>query len=264
MRSARQPLFPYGGRRDARPARGALALEAHDLSVRYPSAERPALQGVSLAVSPGTCVALVGPNGAGKSTLLKTAAGLLPIASGALTVLGAPVGTFRHRVAYLAQRGELDWSFPISVRRLVLTGRYPYLGWLRWPTREDWWKADEALARLQLSDLAERQIGELSGGQQQRALLARALAQDADLLLLDEPLNAVDATTREIVSAVLHDLQRQGKTVVVATHDLDRLQTDFDYALFLMDGRVVVRGVGAVSAQAHVAFDMNGQRMVTA
>ncbi|MCS6849249.1 MAG: ABC transporter ATP-binding protein [Anaerolineae bacterium] len=259
-----RPIFPYGGRRLVSAAGDAPALEAHDLSVRYPGAERPALQGVSLTVPLGTRVALVGPNGAGKSTLLKTAAGLLPVASGALSVFGARVGTFPHRVAYLAQRGELDWSFPISVRRLVLTGRYPHLGWLRWPTREDWRKADEALARLQLSDLAERQIGELSGGQQQRALLARALAQDADLLLLDEPLNAVDAATREVVSSVLRDLQREDKTVIVATHDLDRLQTDFDDALFLMDGRVVARGVGAVSEHSHAVFDLNGQTMVTA
>lgn len=262
--SARQPAFPYGGRRLVLAASNALALEACDIIVRYSGADRPALQGVSLAVPIGARLALVGPNGAGKSTLLKATAGLLPIVSGTLTVFGAPVGTFPHRVAYLAQRGELDWSFPISVRRLVLTGRYPHLGWLRWPTREDWRRADEALARLQLSDLAERQIGELSGGQQQRALLARALAQDADLLLLDEPLNAVDAATREVVSSVLRDLQREGRTVIVATHDLDRLQTDFDDALFLMDGQVVARGVGAVSAHAHVAFDVNGQRRVTA
>ncbi|BCX03064.1 MAG: manganese ABC transporter ATP-binding protein [Candidatus Roseilinea sp.] len=259
----KRPIFPYGGRRFALTTSDVPAVQARNLGVRYPGAERPALQEISLTVPTGARVALVGPNGAGKSTLLKAVAGLLPVAPGALTVFGARVGAFPHRVAYLAQRGELDWSFPISVRRLVLTGRYPHLGWLRWPTREDWRKADEALARLHLSDLAERQIGELSGGQQQRALLARALAQDADLLLLDEPLNAVDAATREAVSSVLRDLQREGRTVIVATHELDRLQTDFDDALFLMDGRVVARGVGPVSEHSHAPFDLNGQAMVT-
>ncbi|MCS7055104.1 MAG: ABC transporter ATP-binding protein [Thermoflexales bacterium] len=257
-----RPLFPYGGRHYRPATNHALALEARDLSVRYPRTERPALQGVSFAVPAGARVALVGPNGAGKSTLLKAAAGLLPAASGTLTVFGASAGASPHQVAYLAQRGELDWSFPISVRRLVLTGRYPHLGWLRWPTREDWRKADAALERLQLSDLAERQIGELSGGQQQRALLARALAQDAELLLLDEPLNAVDAATREIVAAVLRDLQRQGRTVIVATHELDRLQADFDDALFLLDGRVVARGLGAVDERSRHVFALNGQAVV--
>ncbi|MFN3706576.1 MAG: metal ABC transporter ATP-binding protein [Thermoflexales bacterium] len=243
--------LPYGGRCSEQPPTDAPALAAHGVTVRYPGAARAALDGLDLVTPRGARVALVGPNGAGKSTLLKAIAGLLPVAAGSLLVFGAPVGAFRHRVAYLAQRGELDWHFPISVRRLVLTGRYPHLGWLRWPTRADWRRADEALERLQLLDLAERQIGELSGGQQQRALLARALAQEADLLLLDEPLNAVDAATREVVSAVLRDLQRQGRTVIVATHDLDRLQADFDDALFLMDGRVVARGVGAVGERVH-------------
>lgn len=258
MATRQHLIFPYGGRQLNVAATHAPPLEAHDVCVRYAGAERLALRKVSLTVERGTCVALVGPNGAGKSTLLKAIAGLLPLASGTLQVFGAPAGAFASRVAYLAQRSELDWSFPISVRRLVLTGRYPHLGWLRWPTREDWHKADDALARLYVSDLAERQIGELSGGQQQRVLLARALAQDADLLLLDEPLNAVDAATREVVSSVLHDLQRQGKTVIVATHDLDRLQTDFDDALFLVDGFSVARGVEEVSHRAYIVSPVNG------
>ncbi len=130
-------------------------------------------------------------------------------------------------------------AFPLRVRKLVLTGRYVHLGWLRWPTRDDWRIADEALARLGLSDLAERQAGELSGGQQQRVLLARALAQDADLLLLDEPLTAIDAATRDIISAVLHEVQRAGKTALVATHHVDSLDSDYDAVVCLQDGRVV-------------------------
>ncbi len=218
---------------------GAPALEAQCVSAQYPSTSGLALECVSLCVVPGSRVALVGANGAGKSTLLKLVAGLLPVVSGSLRVYGNPVGACHHRVSYLAQRGEIDWRFPMNVRRLVVTGRFAHLGWFKHPSARDWAIADEAIERLALTDLANRQIGELSGGQQQRALLARALAQDADLLLLDEPLNAVDATTRDIVSATLTELHRQGKTTIIATHDLDALEVCFDQVLYLMDGREV-------------------------
>jgi manganese/zinc/iron transport system ATP- binding protein len=231
--------LPYSNRRCVHAVADAPAVEVDDACVVYPWAAAHALDGVSLRVPAATRVALVGPNGSGKSTLLKAIAGLLPLQSGAIRVYGQPPGASDHRVAYLAQRGDVDWRFPISVRKLVLTGRYVHLGWLRRPKAEDWEAADAALAQLGLRSLAERQIGQLSGGQQQRALLARALAQDADLLLLDEPLNAVDAETREIVAQVLADLQRQGKALLIATHDLGRLEADFDGALYLQGGREV-------------------------
>jgi manganese/zinc/iron transport system ATP- binding protein len=205
----------------------------------YPGTAEPALQDIRLEVPVGARVALVGPNGAGKSTLLKSIAGLLPVASGSIQIFGRPVGDCRHRVAYLPQRSELDWRFPVDVRRLVLTGRYVHLGWLARPGREDHLAAEQMLDQLGIADLASRQISELSGGQQQRALLARALAQDADLLLLDEPLNAVDADTRAVIAHVLRGLQQSGKTVIAATHDLGRLEADFDGALYLCEGREV-------------------------
>ena len=229
--------FPYSGRGHAAPAPGAPALAARGLSVGHPGATGPVLHGLDATVPVGSRVALVGPNGAGKSTLLKAAAGLLPIATGDLRIYGQPVGACHHRVAYLPQRGEVDWRFPISVRRLALTGRYVHLGWLRRPSKQDQEIAAAALDRLGLGKLADRQVGQLSGGQQQRVLLARALAQDADLLLLDEPLNAVDTETRDVVGEVLRDLQRAGKTAIVATHDLGRLEADFDGALYLCEGR---------------------------
>ena len=229
--------------RDAVP--GAPALEVRDLVVVYPATRRLALKGVNLRVPVGAQVALVGHNGAGKSTLLKAVAGLLPARSGSISIYGNPPGACHHRVAYLPQRGEVDWRFPITLRRLVLTGRYVHLGWFRRPSREDWRIADAMIDQLGLSDLRERQIGQLSGGQQQRAMLARALAQDADLLLLDEPLNAVDADTRTAILAVLDDLRQRGKTVVTATHDLGRLETDFDGALYLADGREIAPPLGA-------------------
>jgi len=216
---------------------GAPALEVRGAVVTYEGDRQPALDGVTLSVPLGARVALVGPNGAGKSTLLKAVAGLLPLAAGEIRVHGLPVGACHHRVAYLPQRSELDWSFPVDVRRLVLTGRYVHLGWLRRPGARDLELADRMIDRLGLSALAGRQLDQLSGGQQQRALLARALAQDADLLLLDEPLNAVDVETSAVVEELLADLTRRGKTAVVATHDIGGRESDFDDAVYLSDGR---------------------------
>jgi manganese/zinc/iron transport system ATP- binding protein len=234
-----EPLFPYGRRRHADPVVAADALEVRDLTVDYPGSDRPAVEGVSLRVPAGTRLALVGPNGAGKSTLLRAVAGLLRPRGGDVRICGNPVGACHHRVAYLPQRGDVDWGFPISVERLVLTGRYMYLGWFRRPGRRDYAVTGEALDRLGLKGLADRQIGKLSGGQQQRALLARALVQGADLLLLDEPLNAVDADTRAVIRDVMKELRQRGKTILCATHDLGRLASDFDSAVYLNEGRQV-------------------------
>ena len=175
-------------------------------------------------------------NGAGKSTLLKAAAGLLPLASGILRVHGSPPGGCCHRVAYLAQRGDLDWRFPMTVRRLVLTGRYVHLGWFKRPGRLDYAIVNHTIELLQIGDLADRRISELSGGQQQRTLLARAMAQEADMLLLDEPMNAVDAQTRQVVREVLLKLAQAGKTIVVATHDALEIHVDFDEVVHLSCG----------------------------
>ena len=233
----RDPLLPYGHRRHVEAVPGAPALAARSVSVGYAGTAGLALREASLRVPAGARVALVGPNGSGKSTLLKAVAGLLPVSAGEIAVYGNPVGACHHRVAYLPQRGEIDWRFPINVRKLVMTGRYVHLGWLRRPGRKDRKVVSEVIEDLGLTPLAERQIGQLSGGQQQRALLARALVQDGDLLLLDEPLNAVDAGTRGTISEVLSGLQRRGKTMVVATHDLASLASEFDGVLYLREGR---------------------------
>jgi ABC-type Mn2+/Zn2+ transport system ATPase subunit len=240
-----QPRFPYNPHGFAEPIPAAPALEAIKVSAGYASTDNPALREVSLRVPVGARVALVGPNGAGKSTLLKATAGLLPVDSGELRIYGRPVGACQQRVAYLPQRSEIDWRFPLNVRRLVLTGRYVHLGWLKRPNAHDDHRVEQVLERLGLRHLAQRQISQLSGGQQQRTLLARALVQEADLLLLDEPLNAVDAETRAVITSVLAELQQQGKTVIMATHDLGRLETDFDGALYLSDGREVPPPPGA-------------------
>ena len=233
------PLLPYSNGRHADPVDGAHALLTEALVVAYPGAHGPALRGVNVRVPCGTCTALVGPNGSGKSTLLKAVAGLLPVISGVVRVHGNPVGACHHRVAYLPQRGDIDWEFPISVERLVLTGRYVHLGWLRWPGRSDRDIAREAIERLGLTSIAGQQIGKLSGGQQQRALLARALAQEADLLLLDEPFNGVDARTQDTIYDAMRDLRGQCKTLVVATHDLSRLGGAFDATVRLQGGELI-------------------------
>ncbi len=236
-----QPFhLPYSQQKPMPVTAGLPALDIHQLSVGYRSSgQERALDNVTLCVPKGKRIALVGPNGAGKSTLLKAIVGLLPILNGDIRIFGQPIADCRQRVAYLPQRGDIDWRFPISLRKLVLSGRYVHLGWFKYPRANDWAIADEMIARLGLTALAERQIGQLSGGQQQRALLARALTQEADLLLLDEPLNAVDADTRAIISDVLDLLQSEGKTVIAATHDLGRLESDFDGALYLADGHEV-------------------------
>jgi len=234
-----RPWLCYNHRRHPLPPAGAPAVEAADLTLAYPGAAEAALQLRGLTLPAGQRMALVGPNGSGKSTLLKAIAGMLRPQAGTVRVFGLPVGQCHHRVAYLAQRGEIDWRFPITVRRLVLTGRYVHLGWLRRPGPADRALVQQTLERMGIAHLANRQIGALSGGQQQRALLARALAQQADLLLLDEPLNAVDAQTRLVLAAVLDQLVHAGKTIITATHDHGPRDEDFDQIIYLHQGRQV-------------------------
>ncbi len=233
-----EPRWPYGGRGHRDPLPGSQAVEIVGLQVGYPGSNTPALTDVSLHVPCGERVALIGHNGAGKSTLLKTLAGLLKPQAGMVRLFGNPVGACHHRTAYLPQRADLDWQFPVSVQQLVMTGRYVHLGWFQKPRKTDHERVNVALRRLGIEQLAQKQISQLSGGQQQRALLARALVQESSLFLLDEPLNAVDEATRDIVDDVLHEHTQQGGTVLVATHDLGRLSESFDQAIYLREGRI--------------------------
>jgi ABC-type Mn2+/Zn2+ transport system ATPase subunit len=192
-------------------------------------------------VYPGERVALAGPNGAGKSTLLHLILGIESGHAGTMEVYGNPAHLCRHRVAIVPQRSEVDWRFPVTVRQVVMMGRYVHLGWFRRPKREDRDRVEEALATMQITDLAERQVGELSGGQQQRVMLARTLTHDADLLLLDEPLNHVDIGTQELIFHTLERLTDAGKAVIVSTHDLGVLTVHFSRAVF-MDRRIIADG----------------------
>lgn len=232
-------IFPYCGHKHAHPHSHALAIETWDACASYPGHVPLAMVDINIAVPSGKCIALVGHNGAGKSTLLKVAAGLLPLRSGEIKILGHPIGHCHNRVVYLPQRSEIDWQFPISVRKLVMSGRYVHLGWLRSPQEKDRKAVKAAMEELDILDLCDRQISQLSGGQQQRVLLARAITQDADLFLLDEPLNAIDVETRAVVARVLRDLRQAGKTVVVATHFIDKLSSEYDGAVYLSEGRQV-------------------------
>lgn len=240
-----RPLLCYSAGRCAGADPGSPAAEADGVWFRYPGVDAPALADVTLRAPAGARIALVGPNGSGKSTLLRALAGLIRPTRGEVRILGHAPETCRHDVAYMPQRGDIDWEFPMTVGRLILTGRYPHAGWLRRPGREDRRIAHEELERVGLGALADRQIGRLSGGQRQRVLLARALAQRARVLLLDEPEAALDSDARELVWGVLDDARRRGLTAVAATHAIDGLEGRFDGVLYLSEGREVPAPAGA-------------------
>lgn len=215
------------------------AIQITDCSVGY--GRTPALAGVSVIVPPAAQVAVVGPNGAGKSTLFKALLGLVPVTQGSLLIYGHPAGSERARIAYVPQRAEVDWRFPVTVLDVVLMGRYGQLGWLRRPGDKDRAIAERCLERLAIDDLASRPISELSGGQQQRVFLARALAQEPDIILLDEPFAGVDAPTQELAMSLLSDLRDRGITMLLSTHDLSLAASRFDL-LMLLNGRLIAFG----------------------
>ncbi|MBN2550300.1 MAG: metal ABC transporter ATP-binding protein [Anaerolineales bacterium] len=205
-------------------------LDVQNLSVRYDGYD--ALQGVSFHLRPGERVAVVGPNGAGKSTLFKVIAGVLPPTSGEVTVYGS--GPRGHIcIGYIPQRSQVDWRFPVSVGEVVMMGRSARLGPFAWPSRRDWQQVHTALQTVDLDDLVKRQISELSGGQQQRMFIARALAQEAELMLMDEPISGLDTPAQESLLSLLSKLQEKGVTVMVATHDLQQAGRYFDRIILL-------------------------------
>jgi len=214
-------------------------LVIDSLCVRYRKVT--ALEDVSLATSCGNRVALIGPNGAGKSTLLKAIAGLVPRVSGTIRWRGTTVRKWSGEFAYLPQREEIDWSFPITVRGLVEMGRYPQTGWWRPFSDDDSQAVDGALASLNLEDLQHRQIRELSGGQQQRAFLARALAQQAHVLLLDEPFTGLDRNAAQSLGDLLARLALEGRLVIASHHDL-RTATDLFDEILLLKTRTIAFG----------------------
>lgn len=214
-------------------------LEVHDLTVTYH--KRPVLYGIDLTVSPGKLIGIIGPNGAGKSTLIKAVMGLLKPVSGWVKIFGRPYAENSHRVGYVPQRESVDWDFPVNVMDVVLMGRYGRVGLCRRPSKTDRAVAEECLEKVKMLPYAKRQIGNLSGGQQQRVFLARALAQESDLYLMDEPFVGVDAATEAAIIEILHELKSRGKTLLVVHHDLASAKEYFD-ELILLNMRLVAFG----------------------
>ena len=219
------------------PAQDPLVLRG--LTVSY--GQKPAIFSVDASFPAGQMTASIGPNGAGKSTLLKAALGLVKPLSGHVSVFGIDLARQRHRIAYVPQRASVDWDFPTRVIDVVLMGLYRELGLLNRIRSAHRERAMACLTRVGMQDFATRQIGQLSGGQQQRVFLARALAQDADLYLLDEPFAGVDAATEKAIIAVLKDLRDTGRTIVAVHHDLGTVADYFDRAL-LLNVRPVAEG----------------------
>ena len=208
-----------------------VLLHVEDMTMAY--RENAVLWDIDLDVPEGVRCAIVGPNGAGKSTLLKGILGLEQPVAGYVSLWGRPIDEVRKRIAYVPQRGAVNWDFPTTVFDVVLMGRYVHLGILRRPGKEDRERARQALAEMQLEKLAERQISELSGGQKQRVFIARALAQESDLYIMDEPLAGVDETTERIIMDKFVALQKEKKTVIAVHHDLSTLDMYFDYLVVL-------------------------------
>jgi manganese/zinc/iron transport system ATP- binding protein len=225
----------------------AGVFEVRDLVAGYHASFT--LSGISFAVPAGSVVGLVGPNGGGKSTLLKAIAGVLAPRAGAITLDGTSVRALAARVAFVPQREEVNWEFPVTARDVVLMARYRDRGWLRPPGRADRERAAQALDRMGLAGREDRHISQFSGGQQQRIFLARAIAQDPLLVLLDEPFTGVDAENRAVFHAAISGFSRQGATVLMATHDLEEVTFACSHVGFL-DGRLVAFGPTATTFTA--------------
>ena len=235
------------------------ALELKDVSVRYGT--RTALDDVSLAVKPGRRVAVVGPNGAGKSTLFNLLAGVLSPDRGRVLIHG-------HRperhvcIAYVTQSSQVDWNFPVSVRDVVMMGRVGEIGLLRLPSAADRQLVQSSLDQVEMSHLAARQIGELSGGQKQRMFIARALAQEADLMLLDEPLAGLDLQSQDKIFSLLDTLSEQGVTLLFATHDLNLARERFERILLLNRKLVAYGAPDDVLTSANLSAAYGGHMQV--
>ena len=238
------------------PAEAPLATRG--LTVSY--GERPAVFSVDATFPAAALSAIIGPNGAGKSTLLKAALGVIPRLSGEVSIFGRPIEQARDRVAYVPQRASVDWDFPTTVRDVVQMGLYRKLGLLGRVTGDATRRTLECLDRVGMADFADRQIGQLSGGQQQRVFIARALAQDAALYILDEPLAGVDAATERAIIDVLKLLKTEGKAVIAVHHDLSTVRDYFDH-VFMINVRRIAEGPVATTFNAETLQAAYGGRL---
>ncbi|WP_232695403.1 metal ABC transporter ATP-binding protein [Brevibacillus daliensis] len=216
-----------------------LPLSIRDITVAYQ--KKPVLRHVSLDIPEGRLIGIIGPNGAGKSTLIKSIQGLVPAASGQVSIYGKPFKEQRKLIGYVPQRESVDWDFPTDALDVVLMGRYGKLGWFKRPSKRDKEWAMECLSKVGMADYSNRQISQLSGGQQQRVFLARALAQEAQIYFMDEPFAGVDAATEKAIIQLLNDLKAQKKTVLVVHHDLQTVTEYFDY-IVMINKRLIAAG----------------------
>jgi len=236
-------------------------LVVRGLTISY--AEKPAVFSIDATFQPERMTAIVGPNGAGKSTLLKACLGVVTPLSGMVRVFGEPISAARERIAYVPQRASVDWDFPARVSDVVMMGQYRVLGLMGRVRAEHRQRALACLERVGMTDFASRQIGQLSGGQQQRVFLARALAQNADLYLLDEPFAGVDAATEKAIINVLKDLKQAGKSVVCVHHDLTPVADYFDDVL-LINVRKIAEGLVATTFTSEALQATYGGRLASA
>jgi ABC-type Mn2+/Zn2+ transport system ATPase subunit len=245
-------------------------LALNDVTVTY--GDVTAIHRITLQIERGDQVAVVGPNGAGKSTLFNVIAGILKPNSGTVQIGGSGAGSHLC-IGYVPQRNRIDWRFPVTVADVVMMGRIGKIGLLRWPRRQDRVYVQNALEQVGMAPLARRQIGELSGGQQQRVFLARVLAQEAELLLMDEPLSGLDIPSQEAILTILDSLRRQQITVLVATHDLNQAAEHFQ-SVVLLNRRLVAHGppaqvltperlMLAYGSQMHVVHSEQGDLLLT-
>ena len=211
------------------------------------------LTNIFLRLEAGHIYGVIGPNGAGKSSLFKSILGLVPYSHGEISILGKPIEEVRRKIAYVPQKGNVDWSFPATVRDIVSMGRYPHLKLFDPFGKKDKAIINEALDQLGIGELANRQIGALSGGQQQRVFLARALAQNADLFFLDEPFVGVDVTTEEKIIEILKTISERGKTVIVVHHDLSTVKEYFDQVILLNQRLITYGDTKEVFTQENIA-----------
>ena len=239
--------------------RAVPAIQITDLTVAY--RDRPVLWDIDLDVPAGVLMAIVGPNGAGKTTLIKAILGLIRPVSGKVLIKGQPLSAKRRSIAYVPQRGSVDWDFPTTVQDVVTMGTYGRLGWFRRPGAKERAEATAALERVGMSAFVTRQISQLSGGQQQRVFLARALVQDASVYLMDEPFQGVDAVSEKSIVEVLRELRNRGRTVVVVHHDLQTVPEYFDHVTLLNVRRIASGPVSEVFTPANLKLAY-GERAV--
>lgn len=231
-------------------------IHVEDLTMTY--LEKPVLWDIDLDIPENTRCAIVGPNGAGKSTLLKGILALHKPTAGTIRIWGQTLPEVRQRIAYVPQIGSANWDFPTTVLDIVQMGQYGHLGWIWRPGKREREIAEAALAEMKLSDFANRQIAQLSGGQRQRVFLARAIAQNADLYIMDEPLTGVDETTEHIIMEKFLDFQRQGKTVIAVHHDLSTLENYFDYLIVLNRTLKAIGPMAQTLTEANLASAYRG------